>query len=54
MANWLPMALAGVPRAWLLHLPESSVASWEELRDLFITRFGGPAPPVVMALLGGS
>ena len=45
MANWLPMALTGVPRAWLLHLPGSSVASWGELRDLFIARFGGPAPP---------
>ena len=40
MANWLPMALAGVQRAWLLHLPGSSVASWGELRDLFIARFG--------------
>lgn len=54
MANWLPMALAGVPRAWLLNLPESSVASWEELRDLFIARFAAPAPPAVAALLGGS
>ena len=54
MANWLPMALAGVSRAWLLHLPESFVASWEELRDLFIARFRGPTPPVVAALLGGS
>ena len=45
MANWLPMALAGVPRAWLVNLPESSVASWEELRYLFIARFAAPAPP---------
>ena len=37
MANWLPMALTGAPRAWLLHLPAASVASWEELRDLFLT-----------------
>ena len=27
MANWLPMALTGVPCAWLLHLSGSSVAS---------------------------
>ena len=25
MANWLPMALTGVPRVWLLHLPTASV-----------------------------
>ena len=24
-ANWLPMALTGVPRMWLLHLPAVSV-----------------------------
>ena len=27
MANWLPMALTGIPRAWLLHLPTASVTS---------------------------
>ena len=54
MANWFPMALAGVPRAWLLNLPGSFVASWEELRGLFVTRFTAPAPVVVAALLGGS
>ena len=54
MANSFPMALAGVPRAWLLNLPGSSVASREELCSLFIARFRGPAPPVVAALLGGS
>ena len=27
MANWFPMALAGVLRTWLLSLPGSSVAS---------------------------
>ena len=31
MANWLPMA-------WLLNLPGSMVATWEELRGLFSTR----------------
>ena len=54
MANWLPMALTGVPRAWLLNLPRSTVASWEELRGLFAARFAAPAPYAVAALLGGS
>ena len=54
MANWLPMALTGVPRAWILALPLSSVASWEELRGLFIARFTAPAPHTVVALHGGS
>ena len=44
MANWLPMALNGVPRAWLLNLPGSTVASWEELRGLFAVRFAALAP----------
>ena len=46
MANWLPMALTGIPCAWLLHLLPASVTSWEELRDLFLARFAAPAPPV--------
>ena len=54
MANWLPMALTGIPRVWLLHLPTASVTSWEELRDLFLARFAAPAPLVIAALLGGS
>ena len=48
------MALAGVPHVWLLNLPTSSVASWEELRDLFLAHYTAPAPPVIAALLGGS
>ena len=36
MANWFPMALTDVPRMWLLHLPTASVASWGELRGLFL------------------
>ena len=48
------MALAGAPRAWLHILPESSVASWEELRGLFIARFAAPTPHAIAALLGGS
>jgi hypothetical protein len=43
MANWFPMALTGAPRAWLLNLPGSTVASWEELRDLFTARYAAPA-----------
>ena len=54
MANWLPMALTGVPRMWLLHLPTAFVASWGELRGLFLAQYAAPAHPVVAALLGGS
>ena len=54
MANWFPMALTGVPRMWLLHLPTATVASWEELRDLFLAHYAAPVLPVVVALLGGS
>ena len=54
MANWLPMALTSVPRMWLLHLLAASVASWEELRNPFLTHHAAPAPPVIAALLGGS
>ena len=38
------MALTGVPRIWLLNLPTSSVASWEELRNLFLAHYAAPAP----------
>ena len=48
------MALTGIPRMWLLHLPTASVASWGELRDFFVARYAAPAHPVVAALLGGS
>ena len=54
MANWLPMALIGVPRMWLLHLPAASVASWEELRNLFLAHHATPASPIIAAILGGS
>ena len=53
-ANWLPMALVGVPHVWLLNMPASSMASWEELCDLFLAHYAALAPPVVAALLGGS
>ena len=35
-------------------LSTASMAPWEELRNLFLARRSAPAPPVVMALLGGS
>ena len=54
MANWLPMALTGAPRAWLLNLPGSTVASWEELCGLFTARYVAPVHHAVAALLGGS
>lgn len=52
-ANWFPMALVGAPIAWLLNLPPSSMASWEELCGLFPARYAAPVPPVVAALLSG-
>ena len=54
IANWLPMTPTDALRMWLLHLPTASVASWEELRGLFLAQYAAPAPPVVAALLGGS
>ena len=48
------MALAGVPRMWLLHVPTAAVTSWGELRDLFLAHYAAPMPPIVAALLGGS
>ena len=54
MANWLPMALTGILCMWLLHLSAASVASWEELCNLFLAHHAALVPPVVAALLGGS
>ena len=54
MANWFSMALAGEPRVWLLNLPGTTVASWEELRNLCTARYAVPAHHAVAALLGGS
>ena len=54
MANWFPVALTGVPCMWLLHLSTASVASWGELRGLFLAQYAAPAHLVVAALLGGS
>ncbi|XP_073353705.1 uncharacterized protein [Aegilops tauschii subsp. strangulata] len=41
MANWFPMALKDGVRSWLLHLPEGSISSWDELRERFLTNFQG-------------
>ena len=54
MSIWLLMAFTGAPHAWLLNLPGSTVASWEELRGLFAACFAASAPLTVAALLGGS
>ena len=54
MANWLPMALTGATCAWLLNLPGSMVASWDELRGLFAARFAASVPLAAAALLGSS
>ncbi|XP_037409854.1 uncharacterized protein LOC119272475 [Triticum dicoccoides] len=48
------MDLTGEPRAWLLNLPGSTVASWGELRDLFTARYVVSAHHAVAALLGSS
>ena len=47
MANWLPLALAEMPRSWLRSLPKASMSTWEELYGLFTTRFAAPEPHVV-------
>ena len=54
MANWLTMALTGAPCAWLLNLPGSMVASWEEPCGLFAAHYVASAYHAVAALLGGS
>ena len=54
MANWLPMALTGILRMWLLHPPMASLASWGELRGLFVACYAVQVPLAVAALLGGS
>ena len=46
--------LGALQRAWLLNLPGSSVAYWEELHGLFVARFATPTPLAVAAILGGS
>jgi cation transporter-like permease len=38
-ANFLPTALTGVTRLWLINLPEGSVTSWDQLCAMFIGNF---------------
>ncbi|XP_073353719.1 uncharacterized protein [Aegilops tauschii subsp. strangulata] len=35
------MALKAAARSWLMHLPEGSFSSWDELREWFIANFQG-------------
>jgi hypothetical protein len=38
-ANFLPTALIGAAKSWLINLPEGSVTSWDRLCDMFIRNF---------------
>jgi hypothetical protein len=40
-ANFLPMALFGAARSWLINLPEGSIHSWDQLYAMFIGNFQG-------------
>jgi hypothetical protein len=40
-ANFLPTALTGVARSWLINLPEGSITSWDQLCAMFIGNFQG-------------
>lgn len=39
VANWFPMALKDGTCSWLMHLPEGSISSWDEIREQFIANF---------------
>ena len=41
MANYLPTALTGSTRSWLMNLPAASICSWEDLCDQFVANFQG-------------
>lgn len=41
LANWFPLALEPNVRLWLMHLPENSIQSWNELCDQFVRAFQG-------------
>nr|AAT77397.1 putative polyprotein [Oryza sativa Japonica Group] len=41
LANYLPTALKGSARSWLMHLPPYSISSWADLRQQFIANFQG-------------
>jgi hypothetical protein len=38
-ANFLPTALIGAAKSWLINLPEGSVTSWDRLCAMFIRNF---------------
>jgi hypothetical protein len=38
-ANFLPTALTGVARSWLINQPEGSITSWDQLCAMFIGNF---------------
>jgi hypothetical protein len=38
-ANFLPTALIGAAKSWLINLPEGSVTSWDRLCDMFNRNF---------------
>jgi hypothetical protein len=40
-ANYLPTALSGVARYWLINLPEVSIYTWDQLSTMFIENFQG-------------
>jgi hypothetical protein len=40
-ANFLPTALTGAARSWLINLPEGSLTSWDQLCTMFIGNFQG-------------
>jgi hypothetical protein len=40
-ANFLPTALTGATRSWLINLPEGSITSWDQLCAIFIGNFQG-------------
>jgi hypothetical protein len=40
-ANFLPTALSGTARSWLINLPEGSIHSWNQLCVMFIRNFQG-------------
>jgi hypothetical protein len=40
-ANYLPMALSGATRSWLINLSEGSIYTWDQLYAMFIKNFQG-------------
>nr|CAD40314.2 OSJNBb0013O03.9 [Oryza sativa Japonica Group] len=41
LANYLPSALKGSARSWLMHLPPYSISSWADLWQQFVANFQG-------------